>query len=85
MFRFVSNEEVKVQLNVDEINIGPTFQVDEINNGSTFQVNETNNGPTFQVDEIDKNYHKDIMSVEVLGEMPKVITFEDESTIQVLL
>lgn len=41
-----------------------------------------NNEPTIQVDKNDSN---DAMSVQVLGEMPKVVKFEGETIIQVLL
>lgn len=44
-----------------------------------------NNEPTIQVDKIKEPDCNDAMSVQVLGEMPKVIKFEGETTIQVIL
>lgn len=39
--------------------------------------------PTFQITENIKPVDEDIMTIEVLGDMPKIINFEEESIIQV--
>lgn len=43
------------------------------------------NGPVSQVDNIENDDNENQMTVEVLGDMPKVIGFEQESIIQVLI
>lgn len=49
----------------------------------TVQVHLQENQPTVQVDDNNGNDKEDLMTVEVLGEMPKVVGFELESTFQV--
>lgn len=60
-------------------------------NNFRFRANESvrvlldDNGPTSQVDDIENVDNENQMTVEVLGDMPKVIGFEQESIIQVLI
>jgi len=41
------------------------------------------NDQTFEVDKHNENNDEDVMTVEVLGNMPKVVNFDNELTIQV--
>ncbi|VVC38267.1 Hypothetical protein CINCED_3A020873 [Cinara cedri] len=45
---------------------------------------DTSNAQIKQIDGVSNNDENDVMSVQVLGEMPKVIGFEQKSTIQIL-
>jgi hypothetical protein len=63
-----------------------------INNIFRIRANESvrvlldDNGPTSQVDDIvEDNDNDNQMTIEVLGDMPKVIGFEQETIIQVLI
>lgn len=55
-----------------------------VRESETVQVNLRENEQTLNVTGNNgNNEEKDLMTVEVLGEMPKVIVFEQESTFQV--
>lgn len=63
-----------------------------INNIFRIRANESvrvlldDNGPTSKVDDIvEDNDNDNQMTIEVLGDMPKVIGFEQETIIQVLI
>lgn len=47
------------------------------------RVHLNSNEPTLQIDETNPNDEENPMTVEVMGDMPKVVNFEGESTIQV--
>lgn len=47
------------------------------------RVHLSDNNQTFEIDKSDRNNAEDIMTVEVMGDMPKVVGFNDELTIQV--
>lgn len=56
-----------------------------IRQNDTVKVHLDNDEPTVQINETDENNAENLMTVEVLGDMPKVVNFEGESTIQVKL
>lgn len=46
-------------------------------------VHLNSNEPTVHVNQVNKNDDENLMTVEVMGDMPKMVAFDQESTIQV--
>ncbi|XP_016663111.1 probable RNA helicase armi [Acyrthosiphon pisum] len=65
-------------------NDGPRHQPNMIRANESVRVLLDDNGPTYQADISENDDNEDQMTVEVLGDMPKVIGFEQESIIQIL-
>lgn len=55
-----------------------------IKENETVQVHLGEIKPTFHVNDNCENNEEDILTIEVIGDMPKVIGFEQESTFQVI-
>lgn len=54
-----------------------------IRQNDSVRVHLDNDEPTVQVNETDESNDESLMTVEVIGDMPKVVYFEGESTFQV--
>ncbi|CAH1736197.1 unnamed protein product [Aphis gossypii] len=64
---------------------GPRYQPNVIRSNESVRVLLDDVEPTSQIDDIDDvNINENQMTIEVLGDMPKVIGFEQETVIQIL-